>query len=349
MLAPIGQGVQDLSQCGNSAMAVNLTPQYFEAESHYKKASTPAEKLEWLQKMWVLLPKHKASEKLQAELKSRLSDLREEVERPKSAPKKNTSGKIPRQGAAQLVLIGPPNGGKSQLLAALTSAKPEIAPYPFTTRVPQAGMMSFENIKFQLIDTPPITADQLESTILSIVRNADGCLLIVDLSDDDGFFAAQASIDRLGQAKTYLSKENPEGLEDWSVQYVRTFVVATHSDAPGAFERLEVFRELAGDSLPMIPVDCVTGTGICELGNSIFKLADIIRIYPKKPGKPADREQPVTIRQGGSILDFAAEIHGDLPGQLKAARIWGPSAPSEGQTVPRDHVLQDGDIVELQV
>ena len=330
-------------------MAVNLTPQYFEAESHYKKAATPSDKLLWLQRMWVLLPKHKASEKLQAELKSRLSDLRDEIERPKSAPKKNSPGKILRQGAAQIVLVGPPNSGKSQLLATLTSAKPEIAPYPFTTRVPQAGMMTFENIKFQLIDTPPITADQLDSSILSIIRNADGCLVIADLSDDDGLFAAQGTVERLIQAKTYLTIQIPEGIEDWSLQHVRSLVVATHCDTPGANERLEVFRELTRENLPIMPVDCLTGTGISDLSKEIFRLADIIRIYPKKPGKAADRDQPVTIRQGGSIMDFASEIHGDLPGQLKAARIWGPSAPTEGQTVPRDHVLKDGDTVELQV
>lgn len=330
-------------------MAVNLPPQYFEAESYYKKATIPSDKLDWLQKMWILLPKHKASEKLQAELKSRLSDLREEIERPKSSSKRATTGRFPRQGAAQIVISGPPNGGKSQLLANLTSAKPEIAPYPFTTRTPQAGMMVFENIRFQLIDTPPVTADQLDPATLAIIRHADACLLVASLSDDDCFFLIQGAIDRLVQSKTHLVRETPEGVEDWSVQHIRSLVVATNRDSKGATERLEVFQELAGDSLPIIAVDCITGTAMTELGKAIYKLADIIRIYPKKPGKPAEKEQPVTIRQGASVLDFASEIHGDLPNQLKAARVWGPSAPHDGQTVPKEHVLQDGDTVELQV
>lgn len=330
-------------------MAVNLTPQYFEAEAQFKKAPTPAERLDWLQRMWVLLPKHKASEKLQADLKSRLSDLREEVDQPKSASRKNLQGKIPRQGAAQFVLTGPPNGGKSQLLSVLTSAKPEIAPYPFTTRAPQAGMMEFENIRFQIIDTPPVTADQLDSATLSAIRNSDGCLLVADMSDDDSLFSVQGAIARLAQAKTFLTGDMPEGIEDWSLHHVRSIMVATHCDSPGSGERLEVFQELAGVSLPIIPVDTATGTAIAGLGKAIFKLADIMRIFPKKPGKPADREQPVTIRRGGTILDFASEIHGDLPGQLKSARVWGPSAPHDGQTVPRSHVLEDGDTVEIQV
>lgn len=330
-------------------MAVNLTPQYHEAESHYKKASSPAEKLDWLKQMWVLLPKHKASEKLQADIKTRMSDLREEVEKPKSTARKITVGRIQRQGSGQIAIIGSPNSGKSQLLASLTAARPEIAPYPFTTRAPQAGMMEFENIKLQLIDTPPITADQLDQQTLNIIRQADSCLLAVDLSDDDGFFASEAVVSRLSEAGVFLSSQVPEGIEDWSIHHVRTCMIGTKCDSPGATERLEVLKELSKLNLRVIPIDCLTGSGLDSLGVSIFKLLDIIRVLPKKPGKPAEKTSPITIRRGESVLDFAAEIHGDLPTQLKAARVWGPSAPHEGQTVPRDHVLMDGDTVELQV
>ncbi|MGH7224601.1 MAG: GTPase, partial [Gemmataceae bacterium] len=112
-------------------MAVNLTPQYLEAESEYKRAQTAEERLECLQRMWALVPKHKASEKLQAELKTKLSDARAEVERERKSPKKSgVSHKIPRQGAGQVVLVGGPNSGKSRLLTRLTRAAPEVAPYP---------------------------------------------------------------------------------------------------------------------------------------------------------------------------------------------------------------------------
>ncbi|MFM7113283.1 MAG: GTPase [Planctomycetota bacterium] len=330
-------------------MAVNLTPQYHEAESHYKKASSPAEKLEWLKQMWVLLPKHKASEKLQADIKTRMSDLREEVEKPKSTARKLSAGRIQRQGSGQIAIIGSPNSGKSQLLASLTAARPDIAPYPFTTRAPQAGMMEFENIKFQLIDTPPITSDQLDQPTISIIRQADSCLLAVDLSDDDGYFAAEVVVSRLAEAGIFLSSQIPEGIEDWAIHHVRAFIIGTKCDSPGATERLEVFRELSKLNLPIIALDCLTGTGLANLGATMFKLLDIIRVFPKKPGKPAEKTSPITIRKGDAVQDFAAEIHGDLPAQLKAARVWGPSAPHDGQTVPRDHVLMDGDTVELQV
>src|SRR6516164_6144197 len=191
-------------------MAVNLTPQYLEAEAEYKRAQTAEERLECLKRMWALVPKHKASEKLQAELKTKLSEAREEAERGRKCPKKGgVSYKIPRQGAGQVILLGGPNVGKSRLLTRLTRATPEVAPYPFTTREPHAGMMEWEDVRVQLIDTPPITADYLEGYLSSMVRSADGSVLLVDLGDDDGPFAAEAVIDKLAQVKTVLVGELP--------------------------------------------------------------------------------------------------------------------------------------------
>src|SRR5438105_4719402 len=165
-------------------MAANLTPQYLEAEADYKKAQTAEERLECLKRMYALLPKHKASEKLQADLKTRISEAKKEVEQERKHPKKaSVSHKIPRQGAGQYVLLGAPNTGKSRLLSRLTRATPEVAPYPFTTREPHAGMMDWEDVRVQLIDTPPVTADYLEPYVSSLVRSGDAALLLVDLGD----------------------------------------------------------------------------------------------------------------------------------------------------------------------
>src|SRR6516162_8860265 len=204
-------------------MAANLTPQYLEAEAEYKRAQTAEERLECLKKMWALVPKHKASEKLQAELKTKLSEAREEAERERKSPKKGgVSYKIPRQGAGQVVLLGGPNAGKSRLLSRLTRATPEVAPYPFTTREPHAGMMEWEDARVQLIDLPPVTADFLEGYVSSMTRAADAAVLLVDLADDDGPFAAEAVLEKLSATKTVLVGTPPAEVEDYSIEHVRT-------------------------------------------------------------------------------------------------------------------------------
>src|SRR5260221_1856832 len=191
-----------LSLCQVSTMAVNLTPQYHQAEEEYRRAQNAEERLEALQKMWREVPKHKASEKLQAELKQKLSLAKKECDRERQVGKKTgISYKVPKQGAGQFVIVGAPNAGKSELLTRLTRATPEVAPYPFTTREPHAGMMDWEDVRIQLVDTPPITADYLESYVQSMVRNADAALLLVDVGDDDGPFGAEAVVQRLEQTK----------------------------------------------------------------------------------------------------------------------------------------------------
>src|SRR5262245_22107785 len=212
-------------------MAVNLTPQYHEAEAEYKRAQTAAERLECLQKMWALVPKHKASEKLQAELKQKLSEARDEVEHEKKGGKKTgVSYKIPKQGAGQYILLGAPNAGKSSLLRKLTRAAPEVAPYPFTTREPMPGMMEHEDVRVQLVDAPRITADFMEGYLSSLVRAADAAALVIDLADDDGPFAAEAVLDRLAGVKTVLVGQ-PTMDEDASVMHIKSLVIANKVDA----------------------------------------------------------------------------------------------------------------------
>src|SRR5207244_10451812 len=188
-------------------------------------AQTPEDKLASLKRMWALVPKHKASEKLQAELKTKMSDLKQEIEHAKKHPKKaGVSHKIPKQGAGQYVIVGGPNAGKSRLLTRLTRATPEVAAYPFTTREPHVGMMDWEDVRVQLIDTPPITPDYMEGYLSSMVRTADAALLLVDLGDHDGPFAADAILERPPQTKTVLVRQTPATVDDPTVQHVKTLV-----------------------------------------------------------------------------------------------------------------------------
>src|SRR5947209_4450334 len=274
-------------------MAANLTPQYLEAEAECKKAQTAEERLACLKKMYALVPKHKASEKLQAELKTKISDAREACEKEAAKGRKGgVSYKIPRQGAGQYVIVGPPNAGKSRLLCALTRAAPEVAPYPFTTREPHAGMMDWEDVRVQLIDTPPITPDYLESYLSSMVQTASAALLMVDLGDDDGPFAAEAVVERLAQVKTMLVGQPPAAPEDLTIHYTRTMLVANKIDLPGADERLTVVRDLFGERFPIHVIAAEHGTGLEELRTAIYQFLNVIRVYTKEPGKQPDMTSP---------------------------------------------------------
>jgi ribosome-interacting GTPase 1 len=334
-------------------MAANLTPQYLEAEAEYKKAQTAEERLTSLKKMYSLLPKHKASEKLQADLKTKISETKEEIERAKKHPKKTgVSYKIPKQGAGQYVILGAPNVGKSRLLTRLSRASPEVAPYPFTTHEPHAGMMDWEDVHVQLIDTPPITADYLEGYLPGMIQSADAALLLIDLGDDDGPFSVETVIERLAKTKTHLIGDSQQASGDHGQPpagtVTKTLVIGNKIDLPGAAERLEIVRELFGSRFPIHVVSAEHGTGLDELRSAIYRFLNVIRVYTKQPGKPADLTSPFTCPAGSTLVEMAALVHRDFAAGLKSARSWGTGV-YDGQSVKRDHVLHDKDIVELHL
>ena len=330
-------------------MAANLTPQYLEAEKEYKEAQTAEEKLACLKKMFQLVPKHKASEKLQADLKTKIANLKDEVEEAKKHPKKvGISYKFPKQGAGQYIILGAPNAGKSRLLTRLTRAAPEVAPFPFTTREPHVGMMDWQDVKIQLIDTPPITADYMETYVSSIVRAADAAILMLDLGDDDGPFTAETVIDRLAQVKTMLVGEKPAEQEDYSIQYVKTMLVCNKIDLDGSADRLEIVREMFAPKFPIHVISAEHGAGLEDLRTAIYEFLKVIRVYTKQPGKPPDMQSPFTCPIGSTVIEMAELVHRDFADQLKSARIWG-SGVHDGQTVGREHVLHDKDVVELHI
>lgn len=330
-------------------MAVNLPPQYHDAEARYKKGRTPEEKLAALREMWVILPKHKASEKVQADLKTKISELTDEIEHAKLGPKKAAPGtfKIQRQGAGQVVFLGPPNAGKSRLLTKLTKASPAVAPYPFTTREPVPGMMDYEDVRVQLVDLPPITADHYEHFITEITRGADAALLFVDLADDDGPAATQAVIDRLKQARRLLVPTLKED-DDPTTYQLKTLLVFNKSDDEAADIRLEIAKETFGTQFPSLVISAEQGTGLEELRKVIYDLLGVMRIYTKQPGKPADMTSPFTCPIGSTVAELAGRVHKDFEEGLKSARVWG-SGVHDGQTVGRDHILHDKDVVELHM
>jgi ribosome-interacting GTPase 1 len=331
-------------------MAVNLPPQYHDAEARYKKGKTPEEKLAALKEMWVILPKHKASEKVQAELKTEISELSDEIEQAKLGPKKAAPGsfKVPKQGAGQVVFLGPPNAGKSLLLSKLTKASPAVAPYPFTTREPIPGMMEFEDVRVQLVDLPPVTSDVYDHFVTDITRGADAAVLFLDLADDDGPAATEATIERLKLARRVLVPPGATADDDPTTYSLRTLLVANKSDDPTAELRLEFAQESLGGRFPSVVVSAEQGTGLDKLRKALYDLLGVIRVYTKQPGKPADMTSPFTVPVGSTVAELAGRVHKDFEDGLKSARVWG-SAAFDGQTVGRDHVLSDKDVVELHL
>jgi uncharacterized protein len=331
-------------------MAVNLPPHYHDADARYKKAQTPEDKLVALKEMWVLLPKHKASEKVQAELKTKISELTDQIEHAKTAPKKAAPGtfKFPRQGAGQVVFLGPPNAGKSLLMTKLTKATPTVAPYPFTTREPVPGMMDYEDVRVQLIDMPPITADAYENFITDVTRAADAAVLFLDLADDDGAAATQAVLDRLKLARRELVPAGSPPPDDPAVYSLPTLLVANKCDDEAADIRLEIAKEAFTGKFPLHIISAERGDGLAELRAALYGILCVMRIYTKQPGKPADMTSPFTCPIGSTVAELAGKVHRDLEETVKSARVWG-AAVHDGQTVGRDHVLSDKDVVELHM
>jgi hypothetical protein len=327
-------------------MAVNATPQYRKAEEEYRRAQSVDEQIRCLELMLQLLPKHKASEKVQADLKTKLKEARVEQQQERSAPKKGKVFRFPRQGAGQVVVIGAPNAGKSRLLKELTSANPEVAPYPFTTREPAPGMMPWEDVTVQLIDTPPITDSLYEPYLTNILRSADAVVLCFDGSCDDAPEQTAQVVAQVEARKLLLGKQTGFDEEDFSRVQVRTLLVPTRGDDPDLSVRMEFLREVFPRELQTLALECDRPESVAELRKAIYGLLGVIRIYTKQPGKPVSKTAPFTVPIGATVEDLAGRIHNELADKLTHARIWG-SGVHDGQSVGRDHVLADCDVVEL--
>lgn len=325
-------------------MPANLTPVYREAEAKFKAAVTREEKIAALEEMLRVIPKHKGTEHLQADLRSRLSKLRQEPK--KKATSKGLSHKIPKEGAGQVTLVGAPNSGKSTLVATLTHAKPEVAPYPLTTLKATPGMMSFQDIGFQLIDLPPLCHEHVEPWVYDLIRASDLVWLV--LSVQRPIQGLELVEEILGSKAVGLVPPGSEGPEEprpgWS--YKRTVLVVTGMDLPGAEGDLEALEELVDLPWPRVAVSGTTGANLESLGKVTYDAMDIIRVYSKEPRKEPDLSRPFTLPRGSTVLDLAKAIHKEIAEEIKFARVWGASA-FDGQSVHGHHGLQEGDVVEL--
>jgi len=327
-------------------LPANLPPQYLEAEKRFREAKTKEDKLMALEEMYALLPKHKGTDKLKAGIKQRISKLKKTEE--KKGAKTSDALLIKREGAGQLAIIGPPNSGKSSLLAALTKAKPKIGPYPFTTSMPLPGIMDYEDVQIQLVDLPPLTDTGLEGWHFNIIRNSDVLLFVVDTEDVDVLSETETVIEQLKERRVELMSEEKKTPPPIGTIYIKTLLIANKMDSEIASENLPVLKEFFGGKFRIIPISTFDDKELKKLKRDIFLILNIIRVYSKVPGKPPDLDSPFTLSAGSNVTDLAKAIHKDFTSGLEKVRLWG-SARFDGQAVPYDYVLKDKDIVELHI
>lgn len=325
-------------------MPANLTPEYLDAEERFKAAKTTPEKTAAVEEMLRTIPKHKGTEKMQADLKRRLSKLRGEAHKKGGAKAAPPVSYVEKEGAGQVALVGPPNTGKSALLARLTHATPEVADYPFTTRLPQPGMMSFENIQIQLVDLPPLHPEFGEAWLPQAIRNADAAALVVDLAAPEVLEQVSDTLALLEKSKTLLGA----GTEPLGTGFVRkpALLVGTKLDLPGTRDTWAALGELWRSRFMLHALSTVTGEGTEEFRRAVFDLLGIVRVYTKAPGKKADLTAPFVLPRGSTVLAVAERVHKDIAAHLKFARVWGHSK-FNGQMVQRDTVVEDSDVVEF--
>jgi uncharacterized protein len=313
-------------------MPANLTPDYLAAEQEYRSAQSQGEKIAALERMLATLPKHKGTEKLQADLRRRLSQARKE------SAKSGAAHAVPfylvaREGAGQVALVGPPNSGKSELVRVLTHARPEVADFPFTTRLPTPGMMLFEDVQIQLVDLPPISSEYTEPWLPQAIRHANESVLVVDLEDPELLDEIEFLLDMVEKARL-----RRPGL-----------LVANKLDLPGAEDNFSALEELYRDRFPCLAISARTGRNLDRFARAMFDLLQLVRVYTKAPGRKADLGRPFVLRRGQNVLDAARLVHKDFAEHLRFARLFRLDATHDGLMVERTHVVEDRDIFEFHL
>ena len=326
-------------------MPANLPPQYFDAEKNFREAKDPMEKIAALEEMLAIMPKHKGTDHLRAELRGRIAKLTQLAAKKSGA--RRASMVIEKEGAAQVAVIGLPNAGKSQLISTITNASLPVAEYPFTTHSATPGMMEFENIKIQMLDTPPLVPQAIEFWLPPLLRQADVLLIMLDLADDP-LEQMAAIIAQLEKMRIILGEDVGGDDPEFTVWHQKALIIGNKLDLDGAADNYESLKAKYEGRFPVIAISAKQGTGLEELKAKVYEVLDIIRVYTKAPGKKPDFTDPIVIDRGSTLADAAAEVHKDFAAGMKFARIWG-SGKHDGVMARRDHILEDGDIIELHL
>ncbi|MCS7120281.1 MAG: GTPase [Nitrososphaerota archaeon] len=388
-------------------MVTNLPAEAKAKWAEVVAARSPAEKVRLMREFLSLVPKHKGTSKLIANVKHRISVLERELERDRER-RRGGSGldfSVPKEGAGQIIILGPTNVGRSSLLSSLTNAKPEISDIPFTTQKPVVGMLQYCDVQFQLIEAPALVRGAAEGKmhgpqILGLARNADGLIIMVDLSNDpfDQFLTIKSELENVGmiiekpegeveiirraanagihiigggvlvnctpeevkrlvqgygirsaliRIRGKVSLDDIEGSLFSSNIYKPTLLIANKVDMPGAEEKAEQLKRELGLSIPVLATSCRDGRGLEDIGRNIFQMLRIIRVYAKEPWEKEPSKKPVILEEGTTVIEAARRLHSTLYERFSYARVWGSSVKYPGQKVGPDHILKDGDTIEI--
>ena len=292
-------------------MPTNVGYEYVNAEKEYHEAKSTSQKIKALRSMLTAVPKHKGTEKMQAQIKKQIAKLQSQLTIEKTKGKSSYSSSIKKEGAATIAIVGKTNTGKSFLLSKLSGKKVKISEYEFTTMTPEVRMIPYENVMIQGIEIPPIYDKFYESKngrqILSNIRLADLVIVLANSKKDFDIIKSELSKANI----TLVMKPKNISLFEIELPYLR-------------INKSDFSRKI-------VP--------------KIWKYVKKIRIQTKTAGKIA--EKPIVLDENSRIEDVARTIHQDFLKNFRFARVWGPSAKFDGQQVGLDHKLKDKDIVEI--
>jgi ribosome-interacting GTPase 1 len=320
-------------------MPANLPVQYHAAEKRYREAKDLDEKIDALEEMMAVMPKHKGTDHLRADLRTRMAKLTTEAQ--KKGGRRGSIYNIRKEGAGQVALVGLTNAGKSSLVAIMTHASPDIGDWAYTTKMPLPGMMEYQDIKIQLLDLPAVDDHSAHSWMGGALRRADYLMLVIDLSRDP-LIQMRDITDELEKLRTGIASRPSQ----WDVK--QAIIVCSKSDSAKARSNYDSLKRKYGDRFATVSISTEDMSGLEDLRQLIFNALNIIRVYTKAPGQKAALNKPVVLKTGSTVQDGAKEIHKDFARELKYTVIWG-SGKYDNQRVGRDHVLADGDIVEFHI
>ena len=300
--------------------STNQSPFYIQAEKKFLSAQTNEEKLKWLEEMIRECPKHKSSEKMLANLKTRYIKLKEKIERTRKVSK-GTARKGIRKEELQAVIIGKTNSGKSSLISALTNVHLQMSEIPFTTKTPVIGMMNYNGVNIQLIEVPAMESEYYDK---GIAHTADLILILVD------------NVEQIDEIKKRL--ENISG---------KILIIFNKIDLLDNSEKRRLEARLKSQKLNFVMISTKTRENLDELRERIFVSFGKLRVFTKEPRK-AKSEKPVILEANSSVKDVAEKIFKGFSKNVIETKIWGPSSKFPGQKVGLSHVLKDLDVVEFR-